>query len=301
MPNALITTILISASSVLFLATVSPEASDTIVNDIPPSIIVSPQIPEYAFLAGEQVPLNSFSVRENFDKELIINTYRHSSSILYLKRASRWFPIIEPILEENGIPNDFKYLAVIESGLTQAVSPSGASGFWQFMKKTAPEYGLEITQTVDERYHVEKSTHAACLYLQESYEKFGNWALSAASYNMGMSGVEMRLESQGVESYWDLHLNSETGRYVYRILAVKAVLSNPEAYGFHLTEKDLYHPHEVRKISITTSIENLSEFALKNGSNYRELKELNPWLRQDSLVVATGKTYSILFPKMVTE
>ena len=148
---------------------------------------------------------------------------------------------------------------------------------------------------------MEKSTHAACLYLQESYEKFGNWALSAASYNMGMSGVEKRLESQGVESYWDLHLNSETGRYVYRILAVKAVLSNPEAYGFHLTENDLYHPHEVREISVTTSIENLSEFARKNGSNYRELKELNPWLRHDSFVVAPGKTYSILFPKMVTE
>ena len=301
MPNAIIPAILISVSSVLFIAAVSPDTSTTSVNETLPNTVVSPPIPESVFLAGEQVPLESFSVREKLDKELIINTYRHSSSILYLKRASRWFPIIEPILEEHSIPNDFKYLAVIESGLTQAVSPAGASGFWQFMKKTAPEYGLEVTSTVDERYHVEKSTHAACQYLQESYEKFGNWALAAASYNMGMTGVEQRLEAQGVDSYWELHLNSETARYVYRILAVKEVLSKPETYGFQLTENDVYHPHEVRKVVITSSIENLSEFALNNGSNYRELKELNPWLIKESFVATPGKIYTVYFPKTVTE
>ncbi len=301
MPNAIIPAILISVSSVLFIAAVSPDTSTTSVNETLPNTVVSPPIPESVFLAGEQVPLESFSVREKLDKELIINTYRHSSSILYLKRASRWFPIIEPILEEHSIPNDFKYLAVIESGLTQAVSPAGASGFWQFMKKTAPEYGLEVTSTVDERYHVEKSTHAACQYLQESYEKFGNWALAAASYNMGMTGVEQRLEAQGVDSYWELHLNSETARYVYRILAVKEVLSKPETYGFQLTENDVYHPHEVRKVVITSSIENLSEFALNNGSNYRELKELNPWLIKESFVATPGKIYRVYFPKTVTE
>ena len=301
MPNAIIPAILISVSSVLFIAEVSPDTSTTSVNETLPNTVVSPPIPESVFLAGEQVPLESFSVREKLDKELIINTYRHSSSILYLKRASRWFPIIEPILEEHSIPNDFKYLAVIESGLTQAVSPAGASGFWQFMKKTAPEYGLEVTSTVDERYHVEKSTHAACQYLQESYEKFGNWALAAASYNMGMTGVEQRLEAQGVDSYWELHLNSETARYVYRILAVKEVLSKPETYGFQLTENDVYHPHEVRKVVITSSIENLSEFALNNGSNYRELKELNPWLIKESFVATPGKIYRVYFPKTVTE
>ena len=301
MPNSLIPAILISASSVLFITAISPDTDSTRVNKILPSTVVSPPIPEYLFLAGEQVPTESFSVREKLDRELIINTYRHSSSILYLKRASRWFPLIEPILEEHGIPNDFKYLAVIESGLTQAVSPAGASGFWQFMKKTAPEYELEVTSTVDERYHVEKSTHAACQYLQESYEKFGNWGLAAASYNMGMTGVEHRLEAQGVDSYWELHLNSETGRYVYRILAVKEVLSHPETYGFQLTENDLYLPHEVRKVAVTASIENLSEFALKNGSNYRELKELNPWLIKDSFVASPGKTYTVYFPKTVTE
>ena len=301
MPNSIIPALIISASSVLFIAAVSPDTGTTRLNKTLPSTVVSPPIPESVFLAGEQVPIESFSVREKLDKELIINTYRHSSSILYLKRASRWFPIIEPILQEHGIPNDFKYLAVIESGLTQAVSPAGASGFWQFMKKTAPEYGLEVTSTVDERYHVEKSTHAACQYLQESYEKFGNWALAAASYNMGMTGVEQRLEAQGVDSYWELHLNSETARYVYRILAVKEVLSKPETYGFQLTENDLYHPHEVRKIAITSSIENLSDFALKNGSNYRELKELNPWLIKESFVASPGKIYTVLFPKTVTE
>ena len=301
MPNAIIPAILISVSSVLFIAAVSPDTSTTSVNETLPNTVVSPPIPGSVFLAGEQVPLESFSVREKLDKELIINTYRHSSSILYLKRASRWFPIIEPILEEHSIPNDFKYLAVIESGLTQAVSPAGASGFWQFMKKTAPEYGLEVTSTVDERYHVEKSTHAACQYLQESYEKFGNWALAAASYNMGMTGVEQRLEAQGVDSYWELHLNSETARYVYRILAVKEVLSKPETYGFQLTENDVYHPHEVRKVVITSSIENLSEFALNNGSNYRELKELNPWLIKESFVATPGKIYTVYFPKTVTE
>ena len=301
MPNVLIPAIFISVSSVLFIAAVSPDTSTAIVHETLPSAVVSPLIPESLFLAGEQVPIESFSVREKLDRELIINTYRHSSSILYLKRASRWFPLIEPILEEHGIPNDFKYLAVIESGLTQAVSPAGASGFWQFMKKTAPEYELEVTSTVDERYHVEKSTHAACQYLLESYEKFGNWGLAAASYNMGMTGVEHRLEAQGVDSYWELHLNSETGRYVYRILAVKEVLSHPETYGFQLTENDLYLPHEVRKVAVTASIENLSEFALKNGSNYRELKELNPWLIKDSFVASPGKTYTVYFPKTVTE
>ena len=301
MPNSIIPALIISASSVLFIAAVSPDTGTTRVNETLPSTVVSPPIPESVFLAGEQVPIESFSVREKLDKELIINTYRHSSSILYLKRASRWFPIIEPILQEHGIPNDFKYLAVIESGLTQAVSPAGASGFWQFMKNTAPEYGLEVTSTVDERYHVEKSTHAACQYLQESYDKFGNWALAAASYNMGMTGVEQRLEAQGVDSYWELHLNSETARYVYRILAVKEVLSKPETYGFQLTENDLYLPHEVRKITITASLENLSDFALKNGSNYRELKELNPWLIKESFVATPGKFYTVLFPKTVTE
>ena len=205
---------------------------------VPHAVVVAPAIPSHMTLAGEEVPLNDFGVREALDRELIVNTYRHSGTILYMKRASRWFPVIKPILAEEGVPEDFKYLAVIESGLSQVVSPAGASGFWQFLKKTGPEYGLEVSSTVDERYHVEKATRAACLYLKEAYEKFGSWSLAAASYNMGMSGVTKRLKEQGVDNYWDLHLNSETARYVYRILAVKKVLESPASFGFKLRESD---------------------------------------------------------------
>jgi hypothetical protein len=247
-------------------------------------------------LAGEEVPMGDFGVREALDRELIINTYRHSSTILYLKRASRWFPVMEEILAEEGVPDDFKYLCVIESGMSQAVSPAGASGFWQFMKKTAPEYGLEVSTTVDERYHVEKATRAACQYLKESYELFGSWSLAAASYNMGRAGVTKRLKEQGVEEYWDLHLNEETARYVYRMLAVKKVLSSPESFGFKLRESDLYKPYAYRVITIEESIADLSAFALENGSNLHELKSLNPWLRKKNIDVGPGQVYEVYLP-----
>ncbi len=265
------------------------------------SIVVAPVIPTSMSLAGEQVPMEDFMVKEAVDRELIVNTYRHSSTILYLKKQARWFPVIEPILKEEGVPEDFKYLCVIESGMSQVVSPAGASGFWQFMKKTAPEYGLEVSSTVDERYHVEKSTRAACMYLKEAYEKFGSWSLAAASYNMGMAGVTQRLEEQGVEDYWDLHLNSETARYVYRMLAVKEVLSHPEKFGFRLAPKDLYRPYDVRVVKVDSSIESLSAFALENGSNYHELKVLNPWLRKGNLYVSEGKLYDVYLPNTVVE
>ena len=265
------------------------------------SIVVTPVIPTSMSLAGEQVPMEDFMVKEAVDRELIVNTYRHSSTILYLKKQARWFPVIEPILKEEGVPEDFKYLCVIESGMSQVVSPAGASGFWQFMKKTAPEYGLEVSSTVDERYHVEKSTRAACMYLKEAYEKFGSWSLAAASYNMGMAGVTKRLEEQGVEDYWDLHLNSETARYVYRMLAVKEVLSHPEKFGFRLAPKDLYEPYDVRVVKVDSSIESLSAFALENGSNYHELKVLNPWLTKKNLYVPEGKSYDVYLPNTVVE
>ena len=260
------------------------------------SIVVAPSIPEQMSLAGEEVPMGDFGVIESLDREFIVNTYRHSGTILYLKRASRWFPVIEPILEAEGVPDDMKYLCVIESGMSQVVSPAGASGFWQFMKKTAPEYGLEVSSTVDERYHVEKATKAACEYLKESYEMFGSWSLAAASYNMGRNGVSKRLEEQGVENYWDLHLNSETARYVYRILAVKELMTNPEMFGFKLKPSDLYKPYSVRKVEVSSSIADLSEFALSNGSNYHELKTLNPWMRKKNLDVSEGQTYTIYLP-----
>ena len=300
MPNPILTLVL-SASSLLLVTSVSSETLPFTIPTPVESVYVSPNVPDVLDLAGEIVPINGFGVKESLDKELIVNTYRHSSTIMYLKRASRWFPIIEDILKEEGVPNDFKYLAVIESGLSQVSSPAGASGFWQFMKKTAPEYGLEVSHTVDERYDVEKSTRAACEYLKESYIRFGSWSLAAASYNMGQYGVEKRLEEQRVDNYWDLHLNTETGRYVYRMLAIKEVMNSPEKYGFIIPYDNLYSPHEVREIKVSADISNLNDFALANGSNLKELKALNPWLRKGYLAVKPGKTYLISLPKIVTE
>ena len=301
MPKAILTTIALCALSLLLVTSVSSETLPSVVQTSDDSVFVSPDIPEALELAGEVVPMNGFGVRESLDRELIVNTYRHSSTILYLKKSTRWFPVIEEILKEEGVPNDFKYLAVIESGLSQVVSPAGASGFWQFMKKTAPEYGLEVSASVDERYDVEKSTRAACQYLKESHTHFGSWSLAAASYNMGQYGVEKRLDEQSVDNYWDLHLNSETGRYVYRMLAIKEVMSSPVKYGFHISPENMYLPHEVREFEVSENISNLSAFALENGSNLKELKALNPWLRQEYLTVKPGKTYVISLPKIVTE
>lgn len=259
--------------------------------------VISPSLPHALSLFDEPVPMESFGVREALDHELVVNTYRHSSTILYLKRAARWFPVIEPILIEEGVPVDFKYLAVVESGLSQAVSPAGASGFWQFMKKTAPEFGLEVSSTVDERYHVEKATHAACAYLKEAHGKFGSWVLAAASYNMGQSGVSSALEAQRVSTYWDLHLNAETARYVYRLLALREVMERPEVYGFHLSSSDVYAPIEGTEVEIVESVTDLAAFALEHGTTLRELKAVNPWLRADRVDVAAGTSYRIQIPR----
>ena len=265
------------------------------------SVVVAPTIPTEMTLAGEYVPMYDFGVREALDREFIVNTYRHSGTILYLKKASRWFPVIEPILKEQGVPDDFKYLCVIESGMSQVVSPAGAAGFWQFMKNTAPEYGLEVSKTVDERYHIEKATIAACQYLKESYDLFGSWSLAAASYNMGRNGLNKSLEEQGVNDYWDLHLNSETARYVYRILAVKEVMTNPEKFGFRMKSSDMYNPYSYTTVKVDSTIDDLSEFAFQNGSNFHEMKTLNPWLIQQNLLVGEGQTYEIHFPNTVVE
>ncbi len=271
-----------------------PEAKA--VNPIETSRYVAPSIPETPTLCGEVVPMDAFGVRESLDRELVVNAYHHSSTILYLKRSGRWFPIIEPILKEEGIPDDMKYLAVIESGLAQVVSPAGASGFWQFMKKTAPTYGLEVNAEVDERYHVAAATRAACGYLREAYERFGSWSLAAASYNMGMGGLSRELSEQAVDSYWDLHLNAETARYVYRLLAVKEVFENPEQFGFELQSEDLYAPYEVVDLEIDQTIPDLAAFAQQHGTNLKVLKALNPWLRDDFLPISTGNSYLISLP-----
>ncbi|MDD2635442.1 MAG: lytic transglycosylase domain-containing protein [Bacteroidales bacterium] len=262
-----------------------------------PYNVFQPHIPKKLDFCGENVPLQYFDVREALDYELIINTYRHSSTILYIKRANRYFPEIERILKENGIPDDMKYLCVAESGLANVVSPANATGFWQFMRSTAIEKGMEVNRFVDERYHPQISAIAATVYLKEAYQKFGNWTLAAASYNMGMSGLKKNIDHQRSSNYWDLALNSETARYVYRILAYKLILSNPEKYGFNILEKDRYQMLNTVEIKIDSTITDLVQFAYDNGTNYKMLKYFNPWLRGNSLINNTKKEYTILIPE----
>lgn len=258
--------------------------------------VYSLNIPEQAEFAGETVPMQLVDVQQKLDRELHVNTYWQSNTLLYLKRSNQWFPVIEPILAENNIPNDFKYLALIESGLTQIVSPAGATGFWQFMKGTGKEYGLEISSEVDERYHIEKSTQAACKYLQDAFDKYGSWTLAAASYNMGMNGLDKQLNRQQVTNYYDLLLSEETSRYVFRILAAKEILSSPQNYGFTYRDKDLWQPYNTKIIQVDSTVSNWASFAKKQGVNYKVLKALNPWLRQRELTNSANKTYTIKLP-----
>lgn len=246
--------------------------------------------------ASEKVPLEEPEVYERLDRELHANTYFHSNTILYFKKANRWFPIIEPILKENNIPDDFKYLALIESGLQNVVSPAGATGYWQFLDKTAREYGLEVNGEIDERYHVEKATEAACKYLNTAYEKYNDWALVAASYNVGMQRITKELERQQADSYYDLLLNNETGRYVFRILAIKQIFENPTQYGFNIRKNDLYKPFEFELVEINQPIDNFAVFAKEKNISYKILKHFNPWLRKAYLKNPTNKTYWVKLP-----
>ncbi|MCB0754965.1 MAG: lytic transglycosylase domain-containing protein [Flavobacteriales bacterium] len=259
--------------------------------------IYSLNIPTDLTFCEEEVPLYDMDVYERLDRELLVNTYWQSNSLLYHKRASKWFPIMEPILKKNGVPDDFKYLCLIESGLMNVVSPAGATGFWQILKTTGQEYGLEINSNVDERYDVAKSTEAACKYLKEAHDKYGNWTLAAASYNMGINGVERQLERQKVNNYYDLLLNAETSRYVFRIIAAKEILEHPTKYGFHFRLKDLYLPPETYTVKVDTAISDLALFAEQHGVNYKILKIFNPWLRETHLNNKSRKLYTIEFPK----
>lgn len=254
------------------------------------------EIPEKLDFAGENVPLEYFDVKESFDRELLVNTYWQSQTLLFLKRANRYFPLIEKILRENGIPDDFKYLALAESGLTQVVSPKNAVGFWQFLKGTAREYGLEVSEEVDERYNIEKSTVAACKYFKKAYEKFNSWTMVAASYNNGRLGLIKQINRQDEDYYYDLLLNEETGRYLYRILSLKTILSDPEKYGFYVRSEDLYPPIRTKKIEVDSSIHSMVDFARHFNLNYKTLKYFNPWLRDNRLTNYKKKTYSIEIP-----
>lgn len=258
--------------------------------------ILSPYIPDNIDFAGETVPVNLFYVREALERELLVNTFWQSNTLLMIKRAWRFFPVIEPILKENNIPDDFKYLALIESGFDNVVSPAGAAGFWQFMKSTAKSYKLEINDEIDERYNLNKATSAACKYLNESNKKFKSWTMTAAAYNMGNSGLSNQVNIQKSNNYYDLNLNTETARYVFRIIALKIILSEPTKYGFYLRKNELYQPIKTKKYVVDSTVKDLGEFALKMNVNYKILKLFNPWLRKNSLTNNDKKEYVILLP-----
>ena len=242
------------------------------------------------------VPMERLDVRERLDRELLVNTYWQSNTLLVHKRANRWFPLISAVLAREGVPDDMKYIAVIESGFANVVSPAGAAGPWQFLKATAISYGLEVSDEVDERYHMEKSTAAAARYLKDAYATHKDWALAAAAYNLGQAGVSKQLTRQQSQQYFDLQLPEETSRYVFRILAMKEIMRDPERYGYHLRKRDLYEPYSTRSVVVTTSVPDLATFAMKEGTDYRTLKLLNPWLRDSKLNIQAGRSYTVLLP-----
>ncbi len=280
----------IFASSVFIFAAKNPTEEKEVTKEI------AGDFPVKLDFAGEETPLKISDVKERLDRELLVNVNLHASTILAIKRANRAFPVIEPILKKNGIPDDFKYLAVIESGLVNVVSPAGARGIWQFMPETAKERGMEVNENVDQRYDLEKSTQAACSYFLSAKGKFGSWTLAAASYNGGMTGVNKQIDIQKVTNYYDLLLIEETSRYVFRILALKEIMENPVKYGFTIAPEDLYATLPTKKIEIDSTITDLADFAKGQGINYKILKIHNPWLRETKLINDTGKKYQIEIP-----
>ena len=247
--------------------------------------------------AGERVPLEMFNIRERYERELLSTCYFHSNTMLLVKRSSRWFPVIEPILRKYGIPEDFKYLCVAESTLTNAVSPAGAVGFWQFMERTGKEYGLEINKDVDMRYNVELETEAACRYFLKSYDIYHNWTLVAASFNAGTRRLNKFLKEQKVHSYYDLLMADETERYIFRILAFKTILENPEQYGIYVSKNLEYQPFKYKTVVVDKSVDSWADFAIEHDITYKLLKIFNPWLRSNSLKVKKGEVYEIKIPK----
>jgi membrane-bound lytic murein transglycosylase D len=254
------------------------------------------KLPTGLNLAGEKVPIEINDVKERMERELLVNTYWQSNGILLLKRANKYFPILEPLLKKYNLPDDFKFLALAESGFTDETSSVGAAGMWHFMRATGKEYGLEINDNVDERYNIQKSTEVAAEYLIKARENLGSWTLAAAAYNAGNYGVSRRLETQQVTSYYDAKLPNETERYVFRILALKEIISNPKKYGFIFDREDLYTLEETRIVKVDTIITNLALFAKKFGMNYKELKIHNPWLRENRLNNKSNKLYEIRVP-----
>ncbi|MEZ4794387.1 MAG: lytic transglycosylase domain-containing protein [Flavobacteriaceae bacterium] len=273
---------------------VNEKMQEKLVNDY--NVYALP-LPESLDFAGEPVPLDDPDVRERMDRELLVNTYWQSNGLLIIKRAHKYFPIIEPLLKEYGIPDDFKYLAIAESGLENNSSPAGAAGFWHFLKGTGKEYGLEINDYVDERYNLELATKVAAQYLKASKKKFGSWTMAAAAYNAGNGGMSNQIGRQKEDNYYDLLLNSETSRYVFRILAFKEILTHPQKYGFNFREQDLYTAIPSRKVMVDTVVTDFADFAHHFGISYKVLKLHNPWLRETYLKNASGKQYFIEIPE----
>lgn len=290
----------VSISLLVFVCAVDKDRAETNIADTQRinanPRIYSPTLPDSMTFAGEAVPLDVYYVREGLDREMIVNTFGHTSTMLYFKRAHRYFPVIEPILKRNGVPADFKYLCVIESGLTNATSPAKAQGFWQFMKATGQKYGLEVSDEIDMRNNLEVSTEAACKYLKLLYNRFGSWTAAAAAYNCGENGLQRNMERQSIDAYYDTRLNNETTRYVYRILAVKQIMQHPQQYGFYLRPSDLYPTLPTRTATLSGQNVDLYDFAKKNGTTYKMLRELNPWLTTDKLTNKGGKSYTVKLP-----
>ena len=289
-------------SGLLFTSYVKPEKGGPAGNmgekelKIPQAIHAVPIREKYTF-GGENVPIQNFDVRERLDRELLVNTYWHSNSILCIKAAQRYFPVIEEVLAKYRIPDDFKYIPVVETSLRNETSPAGAKGIWQFMKPVAESYDLEVNEEVDERYHFEKSTEAACRHILRYKQRFGSWTLAAAAYNAGEGNLSKELGRQGEASYYDLNINDESSRYIFRLLAMKDIMEHPDDYGFFIQPEEKYNRNGTKKIEVKTPIANLGEWAREHGTTYRMLKLMNPWLRTSSLTNKLKKTYQIEVPK----
>ncbi len=275
----------------------SPTPEEYVHDVLVPQHVKTFDLPDTLYFAGERVPMEDPDVMERLDREIHVNTFFHSSTIFLIKRSGRWLPQIKEILQEEGLPEDLVYITLIESGLQNVVSPSDAVGFWQILKGTGKDLGLEINREVDERYDPIKSTRAATVYLKEAYEKFGNWTNAAASYNIGKKGLADRLESQKVSSYYDLDINEETARYLFRALALKIILKNPAKFGYEIPEDHLYRAEKTREVEVTETIPDLAIWANDQGINYKLLVRHNPWLRKNKLTVRKGNSYTINLPE----
>lgn len=297
MKNNLIAACLGAGLTLGIIALLSSSTDDVHPVEARPSTVKPFELPKEMNIAGEALPLDRLDVQESLDREILVNSYWQSNNLLMLKRSDKWFPVIEPILEKQGIPDDFKYLALIESGLQDIVSPAGAAGPWQIMKTTGRESGLIVNSEVDERYHMEKATLTACKYLKEAHDRFGNWTLAAASYNMGMAGTQRRLDEQKVSSYYDLRLNSETARYVFRIAAVKHIHEHLSEYGYVYHPTEGYELPDFDTVEVSGSVENWVDWSKSHGITYKELRLYNPWIRSSNLTNSSNNTYSILVAK----